>query len=217
MWRRYLLLIISLAVNAMGIVFITLALLGTSPISSVPYVVSHFTPFSFGAWTFVFNLTCVFCEILMMGFAHLKENKRDILLQFPVLLFFSVAIDMWMKVFEGIEFSGYWSQLLLLIGGCVVLATGIAWGVKADIVLNPGEAVVKVLAGKLHWTFGMTKLAFDISMVIISASLSLIFMKSIVGLREGTIVAALLVGPIERLSYPCWKFLDRILPEKNHG
>lgn len=36
--RRYLLFFVSLFVNAFGIVFITKALLGTSPITSVTYV-----------------------------------------------------------------------------------------------------------------------------------------------------------------------------------
>ena len=214
MWRRYILLFISLAVNSLGIVFITLSMLGTSPISSVPFVVSHFTPFSFGLWTLVLNLSFVVIQMLLIGWAHLRENRRDLLIQVPVMLIFSAFIDLWMHLFSGIEFAGYWAQLLLLVAGCAVLATGIAWGVKADVVLNPGEAVVRVLARKLHKPFGVTKMIFDLSLVVVAAALSLLFMRSIVGLREGTLVAALIVGPLERLSYPLWTIFDRLLPKK---
>ena len=56
MSRRYILFAVSLIVNAMGIAFITKALLGTSPITSVTYVLSMFTPLTIGQWTIVLNL-----------------------------------------------------------------------------------------------------------------------------------------------------------------
>ncbi len=42
--------------------------------------------------------------------------------------------------------------------------------------------------------FGKTKIAFDSSMTIIAAILSFIMFKHLDGVREGTIVAAILVG-----------------------
>ncbi len=41
--RRYFIFIVSLFINAFGVAFITKALLGTSPITSVTYVLSMFT------------------------------------------------------------------------------------------------------------------------------------------------------------------------------
>lgn len=54
--RRYILFFISLFINAFGIVFITKALLGTSPITSVTYVLSMFTVLTMGQWTILLNL-----------------------------------------------------------------------------------------------------------------------------------------------------------------
>ncbi len=54
--KRYALLFCSLFVNAFGVVFITKAALGTSPISGVPYVMSLASPLSFGSTTFLLNL-----------------------------------------------------------------------------------------------------------------------------------------------------------------
>lgn len=54
---RYLIFIFGLAINAFGIALITKAGLGTSPISSVPYVLSLVLPsFSFGLWSFIINM-----------------------------------------------------------------------------------------------------------------------------------------------------------------
>ena len=48
LFRRYLLFAIALFINAMGIAYITKAALGTSPITSVTYVASMFTPLTMG-------------------------------------------------------------------------------------------------------------------------------------------------------------------------
>lgn len=66
MYRRYVLFAVSLFVNAMGIALITRALLGTSPITSVTYVLSMFTPLTIGQWTIALNLLFILLELPSM-------------------------------------------------------------------------------------------------------------------------------------------------------
>ena len=61
--KRYLLLLIGLAIMAFGVAFSIKASLGTSPISSVPYVVSLFTPLTVGTATITMH--CVFILLQM--------------------------------------------------------------------------------------------------------------------------------------------------------
>ena len=49
--KRYIVFIIGLFINSMGVSLITKADLGTSPISSIPYVLSLNFPFSLGEFT----------------------------------------------------------------------------------------------------------------------------------------------------------------------
>ena len=65
--RRYLMFVVSIFVNAFGIAFITKALLGTSPITSVTYVASMFTPLTMGQWTIIVNLLFVVLELFFMS------------------------------------------------------------------------------------------------------------------------------------------------------
>ena len=65
-FRRYCLFAIALFVNALGIALITKALLGTSPITSVTYVLSMFTPMTIGQWTIALNLLFVVLELPLM-------------------------------------------------------------------------------------------------------------------------------------------------------
>lgn len=60
--RRYGLFTAGVAVSAGGIAFITRAALGTSPLSSLPFVLSLITPPSVGVYTFAFNLLFLAAE-----------------------------------------------------------------------------------------------------------------------------------------------------------
>lgn len=53
--KRYALLLIGLTIMSFGIAFSIKAALGTSPISSLPYVVSLFTPLSVGTATIIMH------------------------------------------------------------------------------------------------------------------------------------------------------------------
>ncbi|MBO5432032.1 membrane protein, partial [Methanocorpusculum sp.] len=46
--------------------------------------------------------------------------------------------------------------------------------------------------------FGKVKVAFDVTLVCIAAVTSLVFLHEIVGIREGSLIAALTVGIIAR-------------------
>ena len=64
--RRILFFIIGTTFNALGITLITKAYLGTSPISSLPFVLSLGLPPSFGTLTFVFNMIFFFGQIFLL-------------------------------------------------------------------------------------------------------------------------------------------------------
>lgn len=72
-----------------------------------------------------------------------------------------------------------------------------------------GEYFVKVITRRFRGEFGYIKLGFDIVLVALVCLFSLIFMSGIYGVREGTVVAALIVGPIVHFVTPYYHFLDK--------
>ncbi len=89
--------------------------------------------------------------------------------------------------------------------GTVILGFGITLCVIANVVMNSGEAFVKAVSDTIHKNFGNVKIAFDIACVIMAVFLSLIFFNlKIVGIREGTVIAALCTGLVV-------KFLSKLL------
>lgn len=208
--RRYLLFCVALFVNALGIAFITRAALGTSPITSVTYVLSMFTPFTIGEWTIMLNILFVVLEPFMMTRQDLKEDLRMFLLQIPISFCFGIFIDICMHyILFWLNPATYPSMIIALLIGCVILAVGIALEVKANAAMMAGEYFVKVITRRFRGEFGYIKLGFDVTLVAIACLLSLIFMSGIYGVREGTIIAALIVGPIVHFVSPYYKFLDK--------
>lgn len=209
MSRRYILFAVSLFVNAMGIAFITKALLGTSPITSVTYVLSMFTPLTIGQWTIVLNLLFVLFELPFMTRKELKDDLRMFLLQIPISLCFGTFIDLSMNMLYWLEPVKYIDQIIYLLLGCVILAAGITLEVKANVAMMAGEYFVRVISQRFHGEFGYVKLCFDITLVCIACLFSICFMSGIYGVREGTVAAALLVGPIVHFISPYYRCFDK--------
>ena len=208
-FRRYLLFVASLFINAFGIAFITKALLGTSPITSVTYVLSLFTPFTMGIWTILLNLLFVVLEPFLMTRKELREDLRMYLLQIPIAFCFGLFIDFSMFMLFWLEPSAYVMKVTVLLIGCIILALGIALEVKANAAMMAGEYFVKTITRRFHGEFGYIKLGFDITLLTIACILSLVFLSDIQGVREGTVVSALLVGPIVHFVSPAYRIFDR--------
>ena len=64
--KRYLLFLAGLFINALGVSLVTKASLGTSPISSIPYVLSLNFPFTLGNFTIVFSIFLILLQILIL-------------------------------------------------------------------------------------------------------------------------------------------------------
>ena len=78
-----------------------------------------------------------------------------------------------------------------------------------------GEGLILAICQVTPVKFGTMKIIFDVSLVIIAASLSFLFLGGLMGIREGTIAAALLVGLISRqINRPLHMFEQRFLTAK---
>ena len=210
--RRYFLFFCSVLVNAFSIAVITKALLGTSPISSIPYVLSLFSSGSMGFYTVIVNILFILLELVFMKKKEIIEKRYELLSQIPVIFCFGTFIDISMDyLIAWLNPTFYLAKMLMLLVGCFILAVGISLEVKANVAMVTGEYLVQVISKFVHKEFGFVKVFFDVSLVLISCILSLCFMSTVEGVREGTVIAALIVGPISHFVRPYWRVLDNWL------
>lgn len=193
--KRYIIFTIGLLINSFGVSFITKASLGTSPISSIPYTLSlGFKP-TLGTFTLYMSLLLIFVQIILLR----KNFPKQYLLQIPVSFVFSWFIDVTMNLLSFMVPNTYLSKAVFLMIGCMILGFGVYLEVIADVVMLPGESFVKVVSKTYQKDFGKTKVVFDVSMTFIAGLIGIVVLHKLVGIREGTVVAALLVGMIARL------------------
>ena len=205
--KRYIFLLAGLFVNGLGVSFITKAGLGTSPITSIPYTLSlGFTP-TVGMFTLVFNIFLIILQVILLRRNFQLQN----LLQLPIIALFSFFIDLTMSLLGFIQPETYVLKVISLVIGCLILGFGVFMEMVANVAMLPGEATVRAVSDVFSTDFGKTKIAFDSSMTVIAAISSFIMFKHLDGVREGTIVAAILVGFIARLFKKYIGGIEKIL------
>lgn len=190
--RRYILLIVGLFLSGLGVAFTKRAGLGVSPISSVPNVLSFkFTFFTMGSWLIVWN-----CLLIVGQIAILRRRFQVIqLLQVPLSFLFGWFTDLGLWCLSVIPADLYPVRIAMVFAGIIILGLGIALAVIANVIMNSGEAFVKAVSDTINKEFGNVKVVFDICNVTAALILSLLFFDfTVVGLREGTVLSAVLTG-----------------------
>ena len=177
--KRTLLLCIALGVMAVGVALSIKADLGTSPISSVPYVVSLMSEMSVGTATILINAILLVGEILIMR----RQFQPIQLLQLAVVTLFGWLIDL----------------CLCCIAGIIILGIGVSLEVTANLIPLPGEGLILSICTVLPIKFGNMKVITDVSLVVAAVLLSFIFLADLYGVREGTIAAAICVGLVSKM------------------
>ena len=205
--KRYIIFLIGLFVNSLGVSLITKANLGTSPISSIPYVLSLNFPLTLGNFTIIFSLLLIILQLLILR----KNFKAEHLLQIPISILFGYFIDLTMLLFSFVNPTTYIIKLIYLLIGCVILGFGVYMEVLADVAMLPGESFVRAIVQTWNREFGSTKVCFDVSMAVIAAVLSFILAHRLDGVREGTVIAALLVGFLARQFGKAFAFVKPLL------
>lgn len=193
--RRLLLLAAGLFIMAFGVAFSIKAGLGTSPISSLPYVLS-LLPLSLtvGTATIALHVTLILLQILLLR----RRYDPVQLAQLPVALLFGGLTDFSVWALQGIDVSAYPARWGLCLVGILLVGVGVSFEVTANIVTLAGEGMVLAVCKVFPVPFGNAKIGFDVTLVVIASALSLIFLGGLYGVREGTVAAAFCVGLVAR-------------------
>lgn len=187
---RYLWFVLGVLINSFGVALITQAALGTSPISSIPYVLSLRFPITLGEFTFILNLVYILGQIVLLRRAFQPIQ----LLQIAVNVIFSAFIDVSMNLLSWLQPDHIVVKLIALILGCAILGVGISIEVAPDVLVVPGEGIVRAMTQVSGKRFGSVKVFFDCTLVAIALILSFLFFHGLNGLGLGTVISALIIG-----------------------
>ncbi len=205
--RRLFWFCLGIAINSVGIAFITKAGMGTSQISSVPYVLSfQFPQLSFAMCTFLINFVLVAVQIPLLG----KEFFPMQLLQIPVNVVFSTCLGVSMSAFSWLNPTSLPVKLAMILFGCCVLGIGIAVECAPSLVFVPGEGVVHALSKVTGIKLGTVKLAFDLVLVVAAVALSMALFGQLNGVGLGTLLTVFVTGNVVNFANEHFGFLERV-------
>ncbi len=201
---RWVLTILAVIINALGVAFITRAALGTVPATSIPAVLAIvYDRFTIGGYLFVMSIIQILIQIVLLK----KEFHMFQLLQIVPSLVLSYFVDFFMGFLKDLPVSQYPLQLLWLLVGTVILSFSIALEVKVDLIYLPLDGMNKAIAEKTGKSFDLIKTITDCTMVVIALVIILAVKHGLYGIREGTIISALIAGYIVKLFA---KLFDRM-------
>lgn len=191
---RYGLFLIGLFIASMGVAFSTKAGLGTSPVASLPYSVSLISSlFTFGGWLNLLSIIQIAVQVILL---RKKCNPLEIVIQTILAFVYGYLTNLSCFLIRGIELKTYPAQFTFMLLGCLILAFGIWVQLKGGVAMLPGEAMNRAISQVTGKRYENIKIFFDVAYIAASAVICLVFLGKLEGVREGSIIAAVLVGMI---------------------
>lgn len=207
--QRYLLFLVGLFIASLGVAFSTKAALGTSPVASVPYSVSLLSGLlTFGGWLNLWSVLQITIQVLLL---RGKCNPIEIAIQTILAFVYGYLTNFSCYLLKGLTVTGYGRQLFYMAVSCVVLAFGIWLQFKGGVAMLPGEAMNRAISTVTGRKYENVKVFFDVFYILLAAAICLIFLGELKGVREGSIIAALVIGNIIKLFN---KTVDRFTADK---
>lgn len=194
LFRRIGIYIVGLLLLAFGVAFSVNSNLGVSPVNSLPYVISKITGTDMGTCVVAVFSSYIVIQILLLRGRFRWINLTQIV--FSTVFGFFVDLAKW--VVGDFAFPTYPGQLVMLGISILMVAAGICLYMDVELVNMPMEgmthAVNETLFPKLP--FHEVKVMLDCLVVGIGVVLSLVCLGHLDGIREGTVLCAVLVGKI---------------------
>lgn len=191
-FKRVLIYLLGLFIMALGVSISKLSNLGVSPVNSIPAVVSEIFEIDMGICTMIIFIGFILIQILILQ-KHFK--KTQCLQIFGAVIFgaFVSLTNLYVTLFVPAG-SSYFLQILYIFISVILVAFGILLYLEANILSLPGEGVMQALTYKTGISLASAKMIFDWTVVGISVLLSILSIRTLVGVREGTVIAAFGVG-----------------------
>lgn len=203
---------VGLFLIAVGISISAKSSLGVSPVNSVPYTVSLLTGFEQGMCTTAFFVLLILVQFLISPKSFSPFSFLQIACSFVFGWFVTLA-NLCTAFIPTPE--DYWLKLVFIIISLFFVAFGVFLYVNSDFLPLPSEGVMLTFSRRTKLPFHLCKVGFDCSVVVIAAAISLTARGELLGVREGTVIAAVFVGiiikPISRLML---KRLKRFLGDE---
>jgi len=182
----------ALFLMAVGVALSVNSNLGVSPVNSLPYVVSQIIGVQMGSC-----VTAIFCFYILLQIIILRREFNIInLLQIVFSTIFGYFVDFAKMLVGDFAIPTYAGQLTMLAISIVLIALGVLLYMDVQLVPMPMEGLSSCIAKKLNKPFPTMKTVIDCVVVLTGVVLCFVFLGKLDGIREGTIITAVVTGKL---------------------
>lgn len=216
--KRLLVYFLGLFIMAIGVVFSVKSALGVSPVTCLANVTYQIfgldmgiTALSLGVCTTLTYCLYILVEILILR----RDFKLHMLLQVVASTVFGFMVTLASNLFAFLPApESYGMRLVFLLLSIPMVALGVMLYLAPNILPTPGEGLSLAVSKKIGKPVATCKMLVDCCLVVTSALTSFLYFRGLVGVREGTVISALLVGFVmKRMMRVCnpalLKFVER--------
>ena len=215
--KRLLVYLAGLFCMALGVVFSVKSALGVSPVTCLANVVYQITlTLPGGGVDLGICTTAVYCLYILVELLILRRQFKPVmLLQIVASFLFGALVSLATSVMSFLPApESYPMRMLFLLISIPLVALGVMLYLAPNILPTPGEGMSLAISTKTGLSVANCKTIFDCTMVVVSAAVSLIYFHGLVGVREGTVLSALLVGFVMKrmmrvCQAPLLRFVER--------
>ncbi|POR03084.1 hypothetical protein AU468_05890 [Alkalispirochaeta sphaeroplastigenens] len=184
---------------AFSVVFSINSRLGVSPVNSFPYVFHRIilSRFPESTLTLGAGVTAFFCFYILLQILILRREFNPLnLFQILFSTLFGYFVNFARLVVGDFSLPGYAGQLCMLGISIFLIGLGLALYLNVRLVPMPAEgflgAIVSRSRGRLE--LHRLKVLVDCLVVGTGAILSFVFIGDVYGIREGTVITAIMAG-----------------------
>lgn len=189
---RVLIYILGLFLMAIGVAVSVNANLGISPVNSLPYVISQISGFALSSCVIGVFSVYILAQIVLLR----REFKWINLTQLIFSTIFGYFVDFAKWLLADFYIPTYAGRLVMLAISIVVVSVGVELYLEVELVPMPMEGMTLALAQVTKKPFPNVKIVVDCAVVLLGLVLSLALLHRLDGVREGTIIAAIVTGKI---------------------
>lgn len=199
---RYAMFVLGLFVGAFGTVLAIKANLGVAPWETFHIGLQKTFGLTIGIWSQIVGVFVIIASYLV---AKLKPNFG----MFLNMVCFGVFLDLilWLDFIPQVQ--SIWARLLMFLAGVVVLGGGIGMYLSPSLGAGPRDSFMLAMNERLGWSIQRVRLIIEVTVLIAGAALG-------GPVSIGTILIALLTGPLIQRTIPFWRNLMKkqyALPE----
>lgn len=175
-----------------SVAFALKAGIGVMPVDAAITSIATLIGMKVGTFSMLFHGSFFLGQIAM----ERKNFRKTELLQILYVVFGGSVLNFFLyTILKNVTFSFYPLRLIICMLAFFVSAFGCMLVLETHLMRTPMEGCVQMIADRIGTTMGKLRQKIDIALVLVCVAITLIFGVEWT-LREGTIIAALLFGPM---------------------